>query len=153
MSWHLRKALSPSTVLLTPHTLLTSPPLPSFVLCAPMLIPVAGFSLRVLLLSHPLSSSSQHHSTFLLACISCQSSCAPPNPLYTLSTLSLVWQTNLGFPEDQPCQGLVTSLGMGEHGILSGKTQELSLLLVPRHSALRLHRFGDFTVAAEVSRS
>lgn len=45
MSWHLRKVLSPSKVLLTPHTLLTSPALQSFILCGCLPIPVAGLGL------------------------------------------------------------------------------------------------------------
>lgn len=122
MSWHLRKVLSPSKVLLTPHTLLTSPPFQSFALCAPLPLPVAGLGLRALFFSLLLSSSSQHHSTFLLPSISCQSSCAPVctptaslhlSPFIPCGPNSQVWQKKLGFSEDQHCQRPVTSLGRG----------------------------------------
>lgn len=152
MSWHLRKVLSPSKVLLTPHTLLTSPPLQSFALCAPLSFPVAGLGLRALFFSLLLSSSSQHHSTFLLPSISCQSSCAPvctPTASFTPLSPHSLWAQQPGLAEkagllrgpalpetsDQP--------GEGEHGILSEKTWELSLL-VSHHSSLRLYRFGGF---------
>lgn len=96
MSWRLRKVLdamkgsASSKVLLTPLTLLTPPPLQSFALCVPLPLPVASLSLSVLLLSPLLSSSSQHHPSFLLPNV-CQTSCAPvctPIPSSHLSSLS-----------------------------------------------------------------
>lgn len=148
-------------MLLTPHTLLTSPSLQSFSICAPLPIPAATLGLRALF-SHLLSSSSQHHSILLPPTISCQSSCAPvciPIPSLHLSAFtpcgpnSQVWQKNLGFSEDQPCQGLVTSLGRGNVEFCQGKhrSSPFSWSHVTPHSDCT--DLGDFTVAAEVSRS
>lgn len=145
MSWPLRKVLSPSKVFLTAHTLLTSPPCQSFALHAPLPIPVAGLGLRVLFFSPLLCSSTQHHSTFLLLSISCQSCPSTPIPSLCLSPLiPCDLAENAWLCRGPALPGTGDQPGEGEHGILSGKTWELSLLLVSCHSSLRLYRFGGF---------
>lgn len=73
-----------------------------------------------------------------------------PHTLFTPLCLHSLWAQQSGLAEKSgllrgpALPGTGDQPGEGECGILSGKTQELSFLLVSRHSSLRLYRFGGF---------
>lgn len=153
MRWHLRKVL---------YAMKGSPDLPSspklYPLCSPFSL-TCSLSLSLLLLSSLLSSSFQHHSSFLLHVVPCQTSCAPVSSPILPSQLSpqSLWAyhpqlaENAVLPRGPALPWISHQHGERKHETCLGKGGSSPFSFsctTPRPDCRNL---GSFTVAAERS--